>query len=294
MVIITDKVGQLCNRLFEFSFVIANSIEHNYKVLNPNFDEYEEFFMATKYTDFGDFKIRTQGYFTKKHFQKYLWKIYNYLNNRNIASSFFHKIIKIQTEAGEGGGGESYNLNNPNFVKNAKHKIVYLSGAWYDDNENFVKHANKIRQFFTPTQFYQTKVLEKINNIRNRDKVLVGVHIRKGDYKDFMDGKYYFENNIYAKRMKEIELIFAEKGKNIHFLICSNETINQDDFKGFNTHFSKDHFIVDLYSLAKCDYIIGPLSTFSRWASFYGNVPLLHIEKEKSIKNLVEFEVIRY
>jgi hypothetical protein len=33
------------------------------------------------------------------------------------------------------------------------------------------------------------------------------------------------------------------------------------------------HFIEDLYALASCDYIIGPPSTFSQWASFYGNVP---------------------
>jgi hypothetical protein len=34
---------------------------------------------------------------------------------------------------------------------------------------------------------------------------------------------------------------------------------------------------VDLYSLARCDYVFGPPSTYSQWASFYGNKPLLHV-----------------
>ena len=32
--------------------------------------------------------------------------------------------------------------------------------------------------------------------------------------------------------------------------------------------------ITDLYALSKCDYIIGPPSSYSQWASFIGDVPL--------------------
>lgn len=40
----------------------------------------------------------------------------------------------------------------------------------------------------------------------------------------------------------------------------------------------------DLYSLSKCDYIIGPPSTFSRWASLVGHVPIHLIwDKNKPI-----------
>jgi hypothetical protein len=37
---------------------------------------------------------------------------------------------------------------------------------------------------------------------------------------------------------------------------------------------SRGSAVEDLYSLARCDYLLGPPSTFSLWASFYGNVPL--------------------
>lgn len=32
-----------------------------------------------------------------------------------------------------------------------------------------------------------------------------------------------------------------------------------------------------MYLLARCDYIIDPPSTYTMWASFYGNVPLYMI-----------------
>ena len=34
--------------------------------------------------------------------------------------------------------------------------------------------------------------------------------------------------------------------------------------------------VEDLYALAGCDLLIGPPSTFTQWASFYGKVPLYH------------------
>jgi hypothetical protein len=294
MVIITDKVGQLGNRLFEFSYVIANAIENDYRVINHNFDDYEEYFEATANSKFDGYKISTRFKIGNTSLNKLFLKIQSVLNNRDLLESNWHKVEHISNEAGEGGGGISLNMNTNEFVSNAKNKIVFLSGAWYDDNDNFAKHAKLIRKYFTPKAFYQTKVLEKINSIRKENYILAGIHIRKGDYANFLDGEYYFENDVYVTKMQEIEEIFAKQGRKVQFLICSNEKTEVNDFSKFDATISTDHFIVDLYSLAQCDYIIGPPSTFSRWASFYGQVPLLAIDKEKSIYSLNDFEIVIY
>lgn len=52
--------------------------------------------------------------------------------------------------------------------------------------------------------------------------------------------------------------------------------------------------IEDLYALSKCDYIFGPPSTFSMWASFYGEVPLKFFETTNEKFSLNDFSVIRY
>lgn len=45
----------------------------------------------------------------------------------------------------------------------------------------------------------------------------------------------------------------------------------------------------DLFSLSKADYIIGPPSTFSAWASLYGTVPLYFIESSNSDFKIPDF-----
>src|ERR1700709_676065 len=57
MVIITDRNGQLCNRIFHFSYFIANSIEHKYRVMYPCFDQYKDLFEATESNFFFDLYI---------------------------------------------------------------------------------------------------------------------------------------------------------------------------------------------------------------------------------------------
>jgi hypothetical protein len=44
-----------------------------------------------------------------------------------------------------------------------------------------------------------------------------------------------------------------------------------------------------MYALASCDYIVGPPSTFSLWASFYGQVPLCFLQKPDEPLALANF-----
>jgi hypothetical protein len=64
----------------------------------------------------------------------------------------------------------------------------------------------------------------------------------------------------------------------LSFIICTNEkNILLPATQNFSVLNEERHFVEDLYLLAKCDYIIGPPSTFSLWASFYGSKPLYMI-----------------
>ena len=47
-----------------------------------------------------------------------------------------------------------------------------------------------------------------------------------------------------------------------------------------------------MYSLAECDYIVGPPSTFSTWASFYGNVPIYRITDPSAEFSIADFKVL--
>ena len=68
------------------------------------------------------------------------------------------------------------------------------------------------------------------------------------------------------------------------FFISSNEDFSLDIFEGCNCQrFGKEETsgaILDLYTLSVCDRIIGPFSSYSRWASFIGEVPLCFLENK--------------
>ena len=111
---------------------------------------------------------------------------------------------------------------------------------------------------------------------RNSSEVVIGLHIRRGDYKNFLGGKYYYTLEQYGRVMHKVEGYF-EKEK-IRWLICSNEFIDLGYFSGFDTIKGNGQIVEDMYAFAACDYIVGPPSTYTGWASFYGKKPLYHIE----------------
>ncbi len=284
MIIINDKVGQLGNRLHEFAFLIANAIENNYTLVNPNFEEYAANFEGTK-NDINHFGIKIITFGKHKSigvfFEKFSNKILFWLGKIGYESTiFFQQITISNTENG------SFQLCQPFFTVKVKTKLVFLKGYWYVDFQNIEKHKATIKQIFTPTITWANNVNKCLLNAKKPNSLLIGIHIRRGDYETFLDGKYFFENEVYFQKMKEIEESFLKEKQKVNFLLFSNEPIDLLDFEGLDVKKSENHFMVDLYALAACDYIFGPLSTFTAWASFYGETPIcfLHDKNQKVTK----------
>jgi hypothetical protein len=96
--------------------------------------------------------------------------------------------------------------------------------------------------------------------------------------------------------MMRIQALY--KDKKVAFFISSNEDFPLDIFSGcICQRFGKEPSgaILDLYTLSLCDRIIGPFSSYSRWASFIGEVPLCFLESkaqqfsEQSFSKIVDF-----
>ena len=75
--------------------------------------------------------------------------------------------------------------------------------------------------------------------------------------------------------MRELAAQFP--GRTAAFFVCSDEPRSREEFAGLTVEIGAGPPINDLCTLVGCDFVLGPLSTFSQWASFYGNVPLLHL-----------------
>jgi len=273
MVVIVSREGQLANRMLHASSFIANAQEHQYRVIHLFFDEYYSFFsesLGRKDTAIRFLCKRKGG--LAKFFQKMIALSVKALMKLKITRLPFFEIIKY-----EGYEQESipFNLNNEDFLQKAKSKLVLVHGWLFRDYENQKKYRNLLLNTWTPDKKYQDNTQEYYNKYKKNQDILIGVHIRGGDYKKFEGGKWYYTTEQYYGKMKEVAALNIFCKKKLAFIICTNEkNILFPDAQNFSVFNEERHFIEDIYLLAKCDYIMGPPSTFSMWASFYGAVPL--------------------
>jgi hypothetical protein len=284
MIVITNKPGQLGNRLLVFANFIACAIENGVTVMNPALDEYAGFFRSTRQDLFCRYpstpSIIRGGERTRRLLYCLVYYSTRLLSKINIKCSLVETVV-IDWE-------EEYCIDDAQFTDLLKRKPIVLIQGWlFQERLHLAKHAPEIREFFRPAGVYEGRVVELLKNIRRECDVLVGVHIRHGDYRSFQGGKYFFEVSQYVALMKQVEALFDNK--RIAFLICSNERYDLRAFSGVNAFFSTGHPLEDMYGLSGCDYIFGPPSTFSLWASFYGQVPLFHIDDINKIPKIEDF-----
>ena len=73
--------------------------------------------------------------------------------------------------------------------------------------------------------------------------------------------------------------VAAESPSPLVFMICSDETVDLAFFRknGMTVFAGPGHKIEDLAALSMCDKIMGAPSTYSWWAAFVAEIPLLHI-----------------
>lgn len=187
--------------------------------------------------------------------------------------------------------GRYLNMDTSSFQQAVKKKpLIFLFGRFFRDYSNFSKHQDVIRNYFKPTIKIQQNVERFLHDAKKGADLLVGVHIRRGDYKQFANGKYFFTPANYAEKMKE--LVANETSKKIRFVICSNEAIDTSAFTQQDFQMGPGHLVEDMYIFAGCNFILGPPSTYTRWASFYGNVPLYQLDDLGKVMRLSAFVML--
>lgn len=149
---------------------------------------------------------------------------------------------------------------------------------WYFRNDNaIVRHREKICAFLRAKDEHCARPRNLLVGFREVGCILVGVHMRRGDYREWHRGKFYFDDHSYARFMESFRDSCPEW--RVKFLLVSNEKINVDYYRlrGLKVLDASGTPQEDIVSLSMCDYVMGPPSTFSWWAAYYGDRPLLHI-----------------
>lgn len=117
---------------------------------------------------------------------------------------------------------------------------------------------------------------------------IVGVHIRRGDYRTWRNGEFFFTDDVYQTYMNNLEAeLMKATGKKSLFIVFSNEKVHLK--KSDNILISLNFWYVDQQIMSLCDYLIGPVSTFTLWASYIGKAKYFHMKDDSGKIDLENF-----
>jgi glycosyl transferase family 11 len=275
------RCGRLANRLIIFANLIALAEEQGHRVINFTFHSYSELFEETRENLYCEYPAPK-----RKHWLDTIPGVGMAIRKTRI---FYHltRYACLLNERLPVFGGRVVTLRQlperritpldaPEVQEKIRDARIVLVYGWWFRSPNLVqKHGGKIREYFRPIEKFETASREAIEPLRRDADVVIGVHVRHGDYREWKGGKYFFPVERYAGWMRELAAQFPNR--KVSFLVCSDERRNADEFPGLTVMLGTNSPVSDIYALARCDYILGAKSTFSQWASFYGEKPLLQV-----------------
>ena len=252
MIFARDK-SQMCNNLLQYAHVYAWGREHGRKVISMRFSYKYQYFRIchTPLTGFG-------------------WYLFaKYLSALGLLPTANFKRAECNHEALE--------------RKMLRHKHIVVSGWNVRFYDLFLKYRSEICDLFTIDDIYTNPVREKMLQVEGGDDnvVRLGVHIRRGDYAQWKDGIYCYDDETYARYINRFAAL--HDGEDIHVFLSTNdpdvvEEKYQEMCPNVHIHYLRGNSPQDLFMLSECDYVIGPPSTFSLVAIMYRDIPLYRMD----------------
>jgi hypothetical protein len=174
---------------------------------------------------------------------------------------------------------DTFNLGNPALLARLRRPgSVLLAGWLLQDWTAFDRHADQVRAFLAPADRFQKIAKAFVIELRRKHKTLVGVLIRQQDYRIWNGGRCFFPSPQYREWMSQAAKVF---GPDCCLVVATDEVQPRKLLDGLNAAWctgaagQDGHFVESMAELSMCDVILSPPSTFTGWAAFLGNVPLL-------------------
>jgi hypothetical protein len=291
-VILSKPNGQLGNRLTMHAHLLAYCLEKECHFLNPTLAEYGDFYSGTrgKLLNQEDACPRRESVPNWQNRMAYLCVRLLYQLTKISRLLPWFPIQSGKATRNPLGKGLMEFLEE---LESKGGRIAFVSTWKIRNYELCAKHAEAIRRIFIPIPDLKQSADDRLKRLRSCVDLVLGVHIRHGDYRKHESGDLFFAPKAYRRWMEEFAGHFS--GQKVGFAICSDAKQRGEDFSGLEFVFGpgndevseygnkrkdpvKRVIVEDNYMLSQCDYILGTVSTFCSWAAFWGNKPLLQVQ----------------
>lgn len=262
------RYGMLGNRLHRYSHVCAWCWENGFTLWDPTFKDYSHFFPNLARDPLASNETVFHGLSGQRTVRKAISFILPSLSRCGV-------LPRLQDCPRKGRFFELDNDDGKRWLQTHHgDKIVSIHGFSFAAESLRKKYHKRLQVLFEPAPEYLCAV-DQLLRKRKGNSLLIGVHIRRGDYSTFYNGLFYYEFEEYYQVLERLVNEVAKRS--IQFFISCDEPIGSAIFNRFDVLFGTSHPIVDMYMLSKCDFIVGPVSSFSDWAAFYGQKPKIQL-----------------
>lgn len=243
MIFVTDK-GRMANNIFQYGHLYAWGREHNRATMSMRFaHKYPEFRIA--HTRYHNAVVYVLAKLAAK----------------------LHVIPTVEFNLGQTPEKEQ---------QLTVHRHILATGWGVRFNDLFLKYKDEIVQLFDFMPQVRQRVAQTMQP-STTGAIKLGVHIRRGDYKMHLGGRFYYNDEEYADVIRQFASLHS--GKQVDVYICTDDRqLNHDFFHRqlpqLRLFFPCGTAAEDLCLLSECDYLIGPLSSFTLIASMYRGTPL--------------------
>ena len=285
IIILQTSGNELANQLWNYASIYAYTLKRGYKLENPSFFEYGNYFLmpapnplfkAAFFSPFTNYTGR------KSAFRRKIWRKLYFWYARTVLWFFGEHSIAYKDAD-----------NKPYYLPPTKEssgrlselekekKDIYFDSWLFRNPVGLEKYHKEIRRYFQPRNNISSFVASQIKNLRTRYQTIVGIHIRQGDYEVWRGGAYFITQQRVREIIDEYLSTSGKQREKTCFVITSDGPVDEKYFSSLNTVISKGDAVTDLFLLASTDIIIGSNSTFSAFASYYGNIPFIVMQKEQ-------------
>lgn len=290
IIILQHNGGRFANQLWLFANVYTYCLEKGYECRNYSFFEYAKFFNISLGNHFFDAFARFYAFFEPSG-ESFSRRLYRFLMRR-LYALFVRWVQLIHAPSVVCVKEETKYLLPPlpsdqrfvQFDSSSTEETLYLHG-WLFRNPDGVKKFHKdVVEWMRPKLVYSDYVLDTMRLLRLKFERVIGVHIRRGDYRTYMNGSLFLSDEDVLSCMRQFivaERISLEKTV---FVIFSDEKINTSSFSGVPVFIPKNHNEVeDLLLLSMSDVVLGSQSTFGFFAAYYGGISFHTLTASKEI-----------